>query len=204
MVFGPDSPPISPKTTRDGKRSQQTSNNEFSVEELPSDSVGYDADIEVVKPDHIEEPDSESEDDQTALSSLKRLLWPDTDEELANKMKELSWPRPEQLLPRTRDVPDLIEPKSDTTLLRSSPRVNAYGKRSEIDVEMAHSYEASSAAKRRKRRDDRAGIIPGLDARGNINIVHRDLVRRPKQTSQSTGAEVTQELPVESNEMDLD
>ncbi|RMD41570.1 hypothetical protein DV735_g3584, partial [Chaetothyriales sp. CBS 134920] len=204
MVLSPDSPPISPKTTRDGKRAQQTSNNEFSIEELSSDSVGYDADIEVVKPDHIEEPDSESEDDRTALSSLKRLLWPDTDEELASKMKKLSWPRPTQLLPQSRDVPDLMEPKSHTVLPHSPPRVNTYGKRSEIDVEMAYSPEASSSAKRRKRRDDRAGILPGLDAHGHINIIHRDIVRRPKQTPQSTGAEVALERPAESNEMDLD
>ncbi|RMZ88730.1 hypothetical protein DV736_g4047, partial [Chaetothyriales sp. CBS 134916] len=204
MVFSPDSPPISPKTTRDGKRSQQASNHDLSLEELSSDNVGYDADIEVVRPDHIEEPDSESENDLAALSGLKRLLWPDTDDELASKMKELSWHRPKQLRQRERDIQGLYERKPGTPLLYNPSRVNTHGKRSEIDVEIVDGHEASSPAKRRKRRDDGAAIVHSLDVSDCMDTTNTDAVKRAQQASQSTKAEVTQDRQADSNKMDLD
>ncbi|RMZ85380.1 hypothetical protein DV737_g760, partial [Chaetothyriales sp. CBS 132003] len=205
MVLDPDSPPISPKTARDGKCSQRASNHDLSLEELSSDNVGYDADIEVVRPDHIEEPDSESEDDPAALSGLKRLVWPDTDDELASKMKKLSWHRPKQLRQQARGMRGIYEPKPATSLPDNPSRVNTHGKRSEIDVEMADGREASSSAKRRKQRDDRAGIVHSLDVSDCMDTTtDTDTVRRPKQASQSTRAEVTQDRPAESNDMDLD
>ena len=69
-----ESPPISPKTVRHGKRSRQSSKGEVSLGELSQEDAGYDGDIEVIRPDEVEEPDSECEDDDSELG-LKRLLW---------------------------------------------------------------------------------------------------------------------------------
>ncbi|OAP58570.1 hypothetical protein AYL99_07660 [Fonsecaea erecta] len=67
------------------KRPRRESSDGYSVEEISADDMGYDGDIEVLLPDQYEEPDSDFEDDH-----VLRRLWPDTDDELASKLRRLS------------------------------------------------------------------------------------------------------------------
>ncbi|KAH0845560.1 hypothetical protein AYO21_05489 [Fonsecaea monophora] len=67
------------------KRPRRASSDGYSVEEISADDMGYDGDIEVLLPDQYEEPDSDFEDDKAF-----RRLWPDTDDELASKLRRLS------------------------------------------------------------------------------------------------------------------
>lgn len=68
-----------------GKRHRRESSSELYVEELSPDDMGYDGDVEVLRPDHYEEIDSDFEDDRNV-----RHQWPDTDEELARKLRMLA------------------------------------------------------------------------------------------------------------------
>ncbi|KIW28237.1 uncharacterized protein PV07_07916 [Cladophialophora immunda] len=67
------------------KRPRRESSDGYSVEEISADDIGYDGDIEVLLPDQYEEPDSDFEDPKAL-----RRLWPDTDDELATKLRRLS------------------------------------------------------------------------------------------------------------------
>jgi hypothetical protein len=69
------------------KRPRRESSDGFSVEEISPDDMGYDGDIEVLHPDQYEELESEFEDE-----ALKKL-WPDTDDELASRLRRLSCER---------------------------------------------------------------------------------------------------------------
>lgn len=66
------------------KRPRRESSDDYSVEEISPDDMGYDGDIEVLRPDQYEEPDSDIEDDHAL-----RRLWPDTDDELASRFSKL-------------------------------------------------------------------------------------------------------------------
>jgi hypothetical protein len=68
-----------------GKRPRRESSGELYVEELSPDDMGYDGDVEILRPDHYEEIDSDFEDDKTGQNQ-----WPDTDEELARKLRLLA------------------------------------------------------------------------------------------------------------------
>jgi hypothetical protein len=114
---------------------------------LSGDDVGYDGDVEVVRPDEVEEPESEPEDSPGL--GMRRLLWPDTDEELATKMKRLGWRskhrdlRNDKLL--DRPGAKRLSKEADMTDL------NQHGKRTEIEVsEMADGPYKGSNSKRRK------------------------------------------------------
>ena len=143
------SPPISPKTIRNPKRSRTSPKDELSVEELNYDDNGYDADVEVLRPDQYEEPESDFEE----ASSLKGLI-PDVDDEITRGMKQLGW---RQAPRRVRPVPSHgIEHNSDD--IGSSP-LNLYGKRAEIDVaEMGAEHIEAPPAKRRKKKGSRLSI----------------------------------------------
>jgi len=67
-----------------GKRHRRESFSELCIEELSPDDMGYDGDVEVLRPDHYEEVDSDFEDDRNV-----RHQWHDTDEELARKLRHL-------------------------------------------------------------------------------------------------------------------
>ena len=143
-----ESPPVSPKTVRHGKRSRQSSMGEISAGNLSQEDVGYDGDIEVIRPDEVEEPETESDDDDST-SDLRRLLWPDADEELAAKMKRLGW--------RTKDEDDrgskyLEKPGTKRLSKETDPsHLNQHGKRSDFEIsEMAEASHRTPLAKRRK------------------------------------------------------
>ena len=141
------SPPISPKTIRRPKRSRQSSKSEISVQELSQDDQdGYDADIEVLRPDQYEEPETESDDDKPNA----RLI-PDLDEEITRRMRQLGWRQPSARL-------QTIGHGQGSETLDSSP-LNRYGKRPEFDVaELFDPQNQAHPAKRRKKRGSRSSI----------------------------------------------
>lgn len=141
------SPPISPKTIRHPKRSRQSSKSEISVQELSQDDQdGYDADIEVLRPDQYEEPETDSESDRPTT----RLI-PDLDEEITRGIRQLGWRQPSARL-QTMGLGNHSE------TLDSSP-LNRYGKRQEFDVaELFDGHNQSHPAKRRKKRGSRSSI----------------------------------------------
>lgn len=143
-----DSPPVSPKTVRHGKRSRQSSKDEVSVGELSQEDIGYDGDVEVVRPDEVEEPESESADDDSGFD-LRRLLWPDADQELADKMKRLDWRSKDE---DGHDARSLEKPgtKRLSKEADASP-LNQHGKRTEIEIsDMGDANQKQPYAKRRK------------------------------------------------------
>jgi len=71
---------------RKGKRSRRESDRSLRVEEISPDDMGYDGDIEVVRPDQYEEAESDFEDEH----GKNQWLWPDTDDELAGRLRRLS------------------------------------------------------------------------------------------------------------------
>jgi hypothetical protein len=143
------SPPISPKTIRHPKRSRQSSKSELSVQELSQDDQdGYDADVEIIRPDQYEEPETESDDDR----STARLI-PDLDEEITRGMRQLGWRQPSV---RLQTSGHSAEHHSEA--LDSSP-LNRYGKRAEFDVaELVDGQSQVHPAKRRKKRGSRSNI----------------------------------------------
>jgi hypothetical protein len=142
------SPPISPKTVRQPKRSRQSSKSEISIQELSQDDdCGYDGDVEVVRPDQYEEPETESEDEKPA-----NHLIPDIDEEITRGMRQLGWRQPSIRLQTTGNSTE------HNSGLDSSP-LNRYGKRAEFAAsELLDGQSHAHPAKRRKRRQSRTNI----------------------------------------------
>lgn len=70
------------------KRARRESSDDFSIEEISADDMGYDADVEVLQPDQYEDLESDFEDDHAL-----RKLWPDTEDELASRLRRLSCER---------------------------------------------------------------------------------------------------------------
>lgn len=68
-----------------GKRPRRESHNELCIEEMSPDDMGYDGDVEVLRPDQYEDAESDFEGD-----NARRHPWPDTDDELAGKLRRLS------------------------------------------------------------------------------------------------------------------
>ncbi|KIW61280.1 hypothetical protein PV05_01419 [Exophiala xenobiotica] len=73
------------KYHRGKRRRHGSSDNELQIEEMSPDDMAYDGDTEVLRPDQYEEADSDFEDDRAL-----RRLWPDTDDELAGRLRRLS------------------------------------------------------------------------------------------------------------------
>ncbi|ETN41410.1 uncharacterized protein HMPREF1541_03345 [Cyphellophora europaea CBS 101466] len=148
------SPPISPKTIRHPKRSRQSSKCELSVEELNQDDIGYDGDVEVIRPEQYEEPSSESDDDKPAPH-----LIPDVDEEITRGMRQLGWRQSSSKL-QTNGLGGPQGHNSDG--LQSSP-LNQHGKRGEVDVaDFGDVQSRAPPAKRRKKRGSQSSIAHRL------------------------------------------
>ena len=130
------------------KRPRRASSDGYSVEELSPDDVGYDGDIEVLRPDQYEEPESDFEDDQAL-----RRLWLDTDDELASRLRRLSCERE----PKTARREDLQHGRKRLSAEmdvedETSPRLP----RTEIDVcEIVDGQPAQRPTKRRKQRAEK-------------------------------------------------
>ena len=143
-----ESPPVSPKTVRHGKRSRQSSTGQVSVRDLSQEDTGYDGDVEIVRPDEVEEPESEFENEDTDFD-LRRLLWPDTDEELASKMKRLGWKSKDK---DARNDNKLEKPGAKRLSKEADPSyLNQYGKRTDFEIsEMADASHKTPDSKRRR------------------------------------------------------
>ena len=145
-----ESPPVSPKTVRHGKRSRQSSKGSVSLGEISQEDTGYDGDVEVVRPDEVEELESEDEHDGSGVG-LRSLLWPDTvtDEDLAARMKKLGWRSKEK---EDRSSRSLERPGAKRLSRDADPsHLNQHGKRTEIEIsELLDSHHKTSYAKRTK------------------------------------------------------
>lgn len=164
----PESPPVSPKTIRNGKRSRQSSRGTLSVQELSPDDMGYDADVEVLRPNEYEEADSDPDD--SLPIGFKRILWPDDDEELATKMRRLSW-RQAKPIPRASSEND--RPRNSKPKDMRSRSLNQHGKRTELEIsEMADAQDSLPPAKRRRKRNERRSPMKHGSLRSSKNTFH--------------------------------
>ena len=194
------SPPVSPKTVRLPKRSRQLSKGELSIEELSQDDVGYDADVEVLRPDQYEEPDSDLEQDTKPIKCIATI-----DEEITRGMRHLGW---RQSLPAALTMP-ITEHFSD---LESSP-INQYGKRTEFHASPLRRSEGRSSfaspAKRRKKRDSNINMAQPLmksNAQACTDSSDRTEEKRTPSAESFTGSTAASEIiqPVSDDEMQLD
>lgn len=191
------SPPISPKTIRHPKRSRQSSKSELSVEELSQDDLGYEGDVEVVRPDQYEEPESDFEEDKGPTRCITTI-----DEEITRGMKQLGW---RQSQPRIHTGP-VVQHLSE---FESSP-INRYGKRVEYDVTATvDGSNHAPPAKRRKKRDSRSSISQRsarTRPKQHTDSSDRTEDKRTPFADSSTGSTAASEAPqVASNdEMVLD
>ncbi|KIX00834.1 uncharacterized protein Z518_09899 [Rhinocladiella mackenziei CBS 650.93] len=138
---------------RKGKRPRRESSDELCIEEMSPDDMGYDGDVEVLRPDQYEDAESDFEDDK----ALGRL-WPDTDDELAGRLRRLSCDP--QIIPlahrddsdrgrkrRSREMDD-----EDLSPLTRSP---------EIEVsELVDGPTDQPAPKRRKHKSSKQSMAP--------------------------------------------
>ena len=148
-----ESPPISPKTVRNGKRSRQSSRASISVGSLSQEDIGYDGDVEVIRPNEVEEPESDFEQDSTK-PNLKKLLWPDTDDELAVGMKRLGWKS------HTKHDKKFEKPGSKRLSRDADPtHLNQHGKRTDIEVmEMMDASGGHKAALTKRRKESEINV----------------------------------------------
>lgn len=192
------SPPISPRTIRQSKRSRQSSKSELSVHELSQDDQGYDGDVEIVRPDQYEEPETESDDDKPTVGLIQSI-----DEEITRGMRQLGWRQPVASLQTDGHQGD-----QQSEALPSSP-LNRYGKRTEFDVTELAEQSQAHPAKRRKNRGSRSSIAHRL-MRANPKLAtdssDRTEEKRTTVVDTSTGSTGASEAPVapSNDEMDLD
>ncbi|KIW89117.1 uncharacterized protein Z519_09969 [Cladophialophora bantiana CBS 173.52] len=127
------------------KRPRRESSDGYSVEEISADDMGYDGDIEVLLPDQYEEPESDFEDDKAL-----RRLWPDTDDELASKLRRLSCD-PHFLQHTRRDDGDRGRKRMSTEMDDGEEDVSL--KQTEIEVsELVDGHAEQPPPKKRKNR----------------------------------------------------
>lgn len=135
---------------RRGKRLRRESTNELLVEEVTSDDMGYDGDVEVLRPDNCEEVESDFEDAQPQ----RRLEWPDPEEELARKLTGLRCdppsPNSSKLDPADRGTKrESVAMDYEDARPRSRPHVT----KSELEVsELLEGQGEQPPQKRRKKR----------------------------------------------------
>lgn len=166
-----------------GKRARRRSSDEFYVEEISADDMGYDGDSEVLRPDQYEEAESDFEDDK----ALKRL-WPDTDDELAGKLRRLSCLRNSVSSPRREDS-DRGRKRRSKEMDTDDP--NSRAPRTEIEIsELIDGHTEQPPMKKRKKK---ANKPPGA-------MAHRVLKRHSLETwSDSSDKTDEQEATIESS-----
>ena len=119
------------------------------IEELPNDDFGYDGDVEIVKPDQLEEPESDLDrgPESEAAQELDYNIW---QAKLAEKLKSLNCHSDSN---DSRD--DLKRPLSRKRRSRDPSQVfqqKPTKSRTTADVEVTELKEASDAPPRAKRR----------------------------------------------------
>jgi len=140
-------PDVSTHRAKRGKRSRQDTRDQLVIEEISPDDMGYDGDIEVVRPDQYEDPASDLEDE----TILKRL-WADTDDELAGGMRRLSCDTRSQSSPPKEDSDRGRKRQSKEADTASHPG----NKKTEIEVsELVDEQDIHRPHKRRRKRSRR-------------------------------------------------
>ena len=149
----PVTPPVSPKTCiKHGKKSRRSSQSTLSVEELTPDDMGYDGDVETLRPSEYEDVDSDVEGDveEDIRPGSKTLTRPDVDGELAGRMRQLSWRQTKPTSRLTSEHNRSHNPRDNHSLPN---HVNQYGKREEIEIaEVREGRESPRPAKRQRKR----------------------------------------------------
>ncbi|KAJ9611124.1 hypothetical protein H2200_004307 [Cladophialophora chaetospira] len=160
------------------KRPRRESSDDFSVEEISADDMGYDGDIEVLHPDQYEEPESDFEDEH----ALKRL-WPDTDDELASRLRRLSCERQ----PKNRPQEDIDRGRKRDSKEMNDEEDKPMAGRTEIEVsELLDEQAAPPPSKRRKRRS------------GKTPLGHR-VVKKQAHEAWTDSSDKTEEAAIESS-----
>ncbi|KAI1609006.1 hypothetical protein EDD37DRAFT_639137 [Exophiala viscosa] len=135
------------------RRRQDSSDNELHIEEISPDDMGYDGDvegIEVLQPDQYEDADSGSEDKKTS-----RRLWPDSDDELAGRLRRLSCDI-QGSASRRRDETDRGQKRRSQEVEHDVDDNEHLAKRAEIEVsELVDGQPEQRPIKRRKKRPDK-------------------------------------------------
>jgi hypothetical protein len=165
-----------------GKRPRRESSNEIYVEEMSPDEMGYDGDVEILRPDQYEDAESDFED-----HNPRKRLWPDTDDELAGRLRRLSC---------DPSLLDLQQPEDSARVgaKRQSKEMDvddrASGpRRTEIEVsELVDGQAEQRPVKRRKRRGSKS------------NMAHRMGKKQPsKAWSDSSEKTEDQEVTIDSS-----
>ncbi|KIV96930.1 hypothetical protein PV10_00743 [Exophiala mesophila] len=145
---------MSSEKPRRKKRLRRESTNELLVEEVTSDDMGYDGDVEVLRPDNCEEVESDLED----ITPQKRLEWPDPQEELARRLTRLKCDPPS---PNSSKLDSMDRgTKRESTAMdyqdarpRPGSRVQPHAIKPELEVsEMLEGQVEQPPHKRRKKR----------------------------------------------------
>ncbi|KAL2441755.1 hypothetical protein ABEF95_016482 [Exophiala dermatitidis] len=141
-------------TSKRPKRPRRESSDGFSIEELSTDDMGYDGDVEVLHPDEYEEPESDSGDNK----SLWRV-WPDTDDELAGRLRRLSWEPHGSII----TAPCRTRHKRTSQEMEDVHDGSPLGKRTVIEVsEVLDAKSGQPPLKRRKKRISKQSIAHRL------------------------------------------
>ncbi|KAK5025614.1 hypothetical protein LTS07_007818 [Exophiala sideris] len=135
------------------RRRQASSDNELHIEEMFPDEMGYDGDvegIEVLQPDQYEDADSGIEDKKTS-----RQLWPDSDDELAGRLRRLSCDV-QGSASRRREDSDRGQKRRSQEVDQDEEEEERSAKRAEIEVsELVDGQPEQRPIKRRKKRPDK-------------------------------------------------
>ena len=161
------------------KRPRRESSDGYSIEEIFPDDIGYDGDVEVLRPDQYEEPESEFEDDQ----ALKRL-WPDTDEELASRLRRLSCERQSRNAPR--DVPQRGQKRRSTEMEADEESPSLFLTEIEVSEVVEAQQPAQPLTKRRKKTGDKAPL-------------GRQGVKKPPHETWTDSSDNTEDAAIESS-----
>jgi len=139
-----------------GKRPRRESSDEIYIEEMSPDEMGYDGDVEVLRPDQYEDAESDLED-----TTPRRRLWPDTDDELAGKLRRLSCD-PSVLHAQQLEDRSKLGAKRQSKEMDVDDRGSG-SRRTEIEVsELVDEQAEQRPIKRRKRRVSQSHMVHGV------------------------------------------
>lgn len=154
-------------TTKRSKRVRRESTSSITIEELASHDQGYEADVEVIRPDYYEE--NESDIDAGASETPKRRFR-DEDEELAARMQQLGNDESSTDSPHT---PVTISGRKRRSLHKESS-THRSGRYSAIEITEMVDDDAQDPPFKRRRKN------------GLSNLATRSSADTPQSTTAST------------------
>lgn len=136
----------------------QTSS-ELHIYEIPDDEIGYDADVETVKPDAYEEPDSEKSEDTTS-SSENEEGWRN---ELVKQMKSLNCNSNARTISHEDDSRRGHKRRSKDAFGPSAVQASTGASGIQLEItEIEDDREARPRPKRVRRRSRRSKTVHGI------------------------------------------